>query len=262
MVLSLPQPKHTEIPSWIQYVAQGQGKTIANDGATLLQDLVGDSIQDLAAAVEKLALFVGKEKRIPRSAVEQTISRLRVESVFELAAFISAGRRKQGACRLEPSSGQRRTPAVHSQHDNAPVSSYSDGTPASASRGPPPRNSKRRLKSRPLSCKSLYLRLGRFHGHDWKHLMNGSGERIGRSRARAHRRKCCWSSWCWICADRNTLWVVGSVFPITRNKIRLFTDNLIVESVFLCRGVVQKKTEQKTPHPGSLKISVWGVTYQ
>ena len=72
MVLAIPQTKRTEIPSWIQYLVQRQGKTIANDGASLLQDLIGDTIQDLAAAVEKLALFVGTEERITRAAVEQT----------------------------------------------------------------------------------------------------------------------------------------------------------------------------------------------
>jgi DNA polymerase-3 subunit delta len=95
MVLSLPQSKRGEIPSWIQYLADAEGKTISNDGLALLRDLVGDSVQDLAAAMERLALFVGMEECISRAAVEQSISRLRVESVFELADHIGSGRRKQ-----------------------------------------------------------------------------------------------------------------------------------------------------------------------
>ena len=94
LVQHIPLPHHrTEIHSWIQHLAREQQKTVSADASALLQDLVGNSVQDLARALEKLALFVGERKNIDQADVETIISRLRSESIFELTDHIGAGKR-------------------------------------------------------------------------------------------------------------------------------------------------------------------------
>ncbi len=99
-IQQIPQPNRSEVPSWIHHLAREQEKTITNDALALLQGLVGESVQDLSRAVEKLALFVGERKNITRGDVEATMSRLRVESVFELADHIGTGRRRSALTAL------------------------------------------------------------------------------------------------------------------------------------------------------------------
>ena len=88
LVIELNHPFQSEIPDWIKYMAQNFGKSIEHSAIFLLQELIGNKLQDLSNEMEKLTLFVGEKKEIIRDNVEEVISSVREESVFELVDHI------------------------------------------------------------------------------------------------------------------------------------------------------------------------------
>jgi DNA polymerase-3 subunit delta len=50
----------------------------------MLQESVGNRLQDIANELEKLNLYVGESKEITEELIEKAVSSLRVESIFEL----------------------------------------------------------------------------------------------------------------------------------------------------------------------------------
>jgi len=86
-------PRGADTPAWIQYLAREEGKSIGSDASALLQELIGNNLQELSQAVEKLALYAGERPAISRMDVEETISRLRADSIFELTDHLGMGRR-------------------------------------------------------------------------------------------------------------------------------------------------------------------------
>jgi len=84
LVVACKPPFSNEIPGWIQYVSQELGKSIKDRAVHSLQEVVGNRLQDIANELEKLSLYVGDSKEISPEAVEEAVSSLRVESIFEL----------------------------------------------------------------------------------------------------------------------------------------------------------------------------------
>lgn len=84
LVVECKQPYPSDIPAWIQYLAQDLGKLIKDPAVRSLQQVVGNRLQDIAHELEKLSLYLGESKEITRQAIEEAVSSLRVESIFEL----------------------------------------------------------------------------------------------------------------------------------------------------------------------------------
>jgi len=88
-----------EALDWVKgYVRQKQG-VIEEAAAATLVGLVGPDLTLLAAELEKLLTFVGEQRAIARSDVEQLVVRHREHSNFELADWILA-RRPAAAWRI------------------------------------------------------------------------------------------------------------------------------------------------------------------
>jgi len=92
LVAECKPPYPNEIPAWIQYLAQEQGKSMKEPAMHSLQEVVGNRLQDIANELEKLSLYVAERKEITREAIEEAVSSLRVESVFELTDRIGSRR--------------------------------------------------------------------------------------------------------------------------------------------------------------------------
>jgi DNA polymerase III subunit delta len=69
-------------------MAHERGRTIEPKALNLLLELVGNNLQGIANAVEKLCLYTGENRQIIRADVEAVISPLRVESIFDLTDHI------------------------------------------------------------------------------------------------------------------------------------------------------------------------------
>jgi DNA polymerase-3 subunit delta len=92
LVIECKQPYANAIPTWIQYMAQELGNSIKEAAVHLLQESVGNRLQDIANELEKLSLYVGEGKEITREAIGKAVSSLRVESIFELTDRVGSGK--------------------------------------------------------------------------------------------------------------------------------------------------------------------------
>jgi DNA polymerase-3 subunit delta len=90
--LELNHPYNNEISHWILFMAKDLGKTIEHPSVYLLQELMGNALQEISHALEKLSLFIGERKKITQDDIATVISSLRTESIFELVDHI--GNRK------------------------------------------------------------------------------------------------------------------------------------------------------------------------
>ncbi|MCX8012401.1 MAG: DNA polymerase III subunit delta [Desulfobacterota bacterium] len=88
MVVEFNHPYNKEIPYWINYLAKEQGKSIDSPAIALLQELIGNNLQEISQEIEKLALFVGERKEITTQDVMQVTSPLGIKSVFDLVEYI------------------------------------------------------------------------------------------------------------------------------------------------------------------------------
>lgn len=110
LIRQLSNPSSAELPLWIQHLADGEGASIEHEAVILLQDLIGASLIELSQAVIKLSLFVGEGQTITRADVEQIISRLRIDSVFELTDYMGSGKRERALVALARLLGSEEPP--------------------------------------------------------------------------------------------------------------------------------------------------------
>jgi DNA polymerase-3 subunit delta len=79
------RPYENQLGSFIRDEAAGYGKRVDAAAVELLVHLVGNNLQELAAQIEKVALYIGNRDAIGIDDVRAVVSDTRVDSVFELA---------------------------------------------------------------------------------------------------------------------------------------------------------------------------------
>jgi DNA polymerase-3 subunit delta len=98
-VVEFPKLKGAAIERWAESFVSKQGFRISSSSVKKIVDLVGSDLRTLAAEIEKLALYAGKEKIIPDSAIETLVRNSRQHGIFELIGAI-ARRDRAGALRI------------------------------------------------------------------------------------------------------------------------------------------------------------------
>lgn len=93
VVVEFKRPFDNQIPEWIQAIAKRHGLKLDRDAVDLVQDLVGANLQDINAELQKLAQYVGGPgggalKPVGADQVLQVVSRLKIDSVFDLTDAI------------------------------------------------------------------------------------------------------------------------------------------------------------------------------
>lgn len=73
-----------EIPEWCRYIAREHGKALQTHAASLLREVVGTNLQEIANEIEKLALYVDPRKEITEEDVATLSSGAPTASVFAL----------------------------------------------------------------------------------------------------------------------------------------------------------------------------------
>jgi DNA polymerase-3 subunit delta len=73
------------LPGWIETEARSLGHSLEPGATTLLVDVIGADLAQLASALEQLSLYVGPRQRITEAAVEELVAETRQHSVFDLA---------------------------------------------------------------------------------------------------------------------------------------------------------------------------------
>ena len=74
--------------SWMKNRMSEKGKTLSEEAAGYLIDVVGDHLFDLDNALEKTFLSVGEKKRIEPPDVEETTTEVKISTVFDLTDAI------------------------------------------------------------------------------------------------------------------------------------------------------------------------------
>jgi DNA polymerase III subunit delta len=95
-------PAAYRLPEWCARWAQSHhGKDLTLDAARLLVDLIGPEMGQLDQELGKLAIYVGKAKRISAADVDQLVGRSREENVFKILDAIARGECGQALASLD-----------------------------------------------------------------------------------------------------------------------------------------------------------------
>jgi DNA polymerase III subunit delta len=77
-------PATKELPEWVKHLAREQGKEMRPSAVSLLREVAGNSLLEIANEVEKLALYVDSRKQITEEDVATLSSGTPVTSIFAL----------------------------------------------------------------------------------------------------------------------------------------------------------------------------------
>ncbi len=88
------RPYDNQIPDWIRMLAKRIDIKISADSVDLFHQLVGSNLQDIHAELTKLKTYIGEKKQANSDDVLKAVSRLRLDSVFDLTDAI--GRNDRG----------------------------------------------------------------------------------------------------------------------------------------------------------------------
>jgi len=80
--------KGRALVSWMKNRMSEKGKTLSDEAADYLMDVVGDHLFDLDNALEKVFLSVGEKRRIELSDVEEITTEVKISTVFDLTDAI------------------------------------------------------------------------------------------------------------------------------------------------------------------------------
>jgi DNA polymerase-3 subunit delta len=80
--------KGRALVSWMKSRMAEKGKTLSEEAASYLIDVVGDHLFDLDNALEKVFLSVGEKRRIELSDVEEITTEVKISTVFDLTDAI------------------------------------------------------------------------------------------------------------------------------------------------------------------------------
>jgi DNA polymerase-3 subunit delta len=87
-VIEYPRLKGRALVSWVRKKMTEKGKTISEDAADYLIEVVGDQLQSLENTLEKAFLTVGEKQTIELSDLEGVISEVKVSTIFDLTEAI------------------------------------------------------------------------------------------------------------------------------------------------------------------------------
>lgn len=77
-----------QVPTWIHFIAQKNNITIETDAITLLHQFVGSNLMEIQGEVQKLVQYIGDRRQITVKDVIEVVSKIKVQSVFDLARAI------------------------------------------------------------------------------------------------------------------------------------------------------------------------------
>ncbi len=93
VVVEFKRPYDNQVPDWIKSIAKKQGLQLSADAVATVHELVGSNLQDINGELKKLAQYVGERKKVTEEDVVAVVSRIRVDSVFDLTDAIGRGDR-------------------------------------------------------------------------------------------------------------------------------------------------------------------------
>jgi len=93
--LEFKKPYDNQVPSWIHFIVKKEGLTIESDAIMLLHQFVGSNLMEVQGEVQKLAQYIGERKNITVKDVIEVVSKIKVQSVFDLTRAIGESDKAQ-----------------------------------------------------------------------------------------------------------------------------------------------------------------------
>ena len=119
-VVELKKPYENQIPAWIEYISFSHNLKLDKEGMHLIHQLVGSNLSEINSEIVKLKQFVGEAPKATAADILQVISKVKVDSVFELTDAIGKRDRVEAltclANLLEHGQNELGTMAMISRH--------------------------------------------------------------------------------------------------------------------------------------------------
>lgn len=88
------RPYDNQIPGWIENLAGRLGLKMTPQATDLLHQMVGGSLVDIHNELSKLSAYLGSDKVVEASHVQEVVARIRIDSIFALAEAIGTNHRE------------------------------------------------------------------------------------------------------------------------------------------------------------------------
>lgn len=95
VVVEFKRPYDNQIPDWIRSIAKKYALVLSTDAVTTVHQLVGSNLQDIDGELLKLSQYLGDKKKVSTDDVLKVVSRLRIDSVFDLTEAIGRNDRER-----------------------------------------------------------------------------------------------------------------------------------------------------------------------
>ena len=96
VVVEFKRPYDNQIPDWIRELSKRQSLKMSPDAVAAFHELVGSNLHDIQAELTKLKEFIGNRNQVSIEDVEKAVTRVRLDTVFQLTDAIAKNDR-QGA---------------------------------------------------------------------------------------------------------------------------------------------------------------------
>ncbi len=93
VVVEFKRPYDNQIPDWIKSISKKYSLVLSADAVMTVHQLVGSNLQDIDGELLKLSQYVGENKKVSTIEVLKVVSRLRIDSVFDLTEAIGCNDR-------------------------------------------------------------------------------------------------------------------------------------------------------------------------
>jgi len=80
--------KSRDLVAWMRKRMEAKGKTLAEEAASYLVDVVGDDLQSMETVLERLSLGIGEKRTVKLPDVEGVISEVRINTISDLTGAI------------------------------------------------------------------------------------------------------------------------------------------------------------------------------
>jgi DNA polymerase-3 subunit delta len=100
VVVEFKRPYDNQIPDWIKIIAKRHKLKLDDEAIRVLHELVGGNLSDLNAELLKLSQYLGDAKTVSADDVKNVVSRVRIDSVFDLTDAIASQDRSRALSNL------------------------------------------------------------------------------------------------------------------------------------------------------------------
>ncbi len=90
-IVKFQKPFENQINPWIHYIAKKHGKILSPEAVEVVKEWVGSNLIDINNELCKVSQFIGENEQIEVEDIRAVVSRIRIDTVFELVNEMGQG---------------------------------------------------------------------------------------------------------------------------------------------------------------------------